>query len=96
MLFDVQLHSIEEPDDLARHMLPPRLLVIHDASRCGENNVAELTGRKELHDPLLEVSKLNVVSGGDNTSLVQATVELDDNLAVAVVINFLEFTNVAF
>ena len=77
-------------------MLPPCLFVIHDSSRCGENNVAELTRRKELNDPLLEVSKLNVVPGRDDTSLVEATVELDDNLAVAMVIDFLEFANVAF
>jgi hypothetical protein len=36
----------------------------------------------------------DVESGGDDTSLVQSTVELDDNLAASVVIDDLEFTNV--
>ena len=77
-------------------MLPPCLFVIHDSSRCGENDVAELTRRKELHDPLLQVSELNVVSGGDDTGLVETSVELDDDLAVAMIIDFLKFANVAF
>ena len=38
---------------------------------------------------------LDVVAGGDDTGLVQAAVELDNDLAGAVVIDLLEFTNVA-
>jgi len=36
----------------------------------------------------------DVEPGGDDTSLVQSTVELDDNLSSSVVIDDLEFTNV--
>jgi hypothetical protein len=36
----------------------------------------------------------DVEPGGDDTSLVQSTVELDDNFASSVVIDDLEFTNV--
>ena len=36
----------------------------------------------------------DVESGRDDTSLVQSTVELDDNLSTSVVIDDLKFTNV--
>jgi hypothetical protein len=86
---------VEEANDLSRYMLSSRLLVIHDASRGSENDVAKLTGWKQLNDPLLHVSELHVVSGRDDTSLVQPAVELDDDLTVAVVVDFLEFADVA-
>ena len=76
-------------------MLPPRLLVVHDTSRGGENDVTELTRRQQLDDPLLHITKLDVVAGRDDASLVDAAVQLDHNLAVAVVIDFFEFANVA-
>lgn len=68
--------------------------MVHDTSRGGEDNVTELTGRKELDNPLLHVAELDVVAGRDDTSLVEAAVKLDDNLAVAVVIDLLELANV--
>ena len=55
----------------------------------------EATSRKEQVDPVLDLVDLNVVSWRDDTSLVQAAVQLDDDLAGAVVVNLLEFTNVA-
>lgn len=76
-------------------MLSPRLLVVHDTSAGGEDDVAELTGRQQVDDPLLEVTELDVVSWGDDTGLVEAAVELDDDLAVAVVIDLLVLANVA-
>lgn len=75
-------------------MLPPGLLVVHDTSRGGENDVTELTGGKQLDNPLLHVAELDVVAGGDDAGLVDAAVELDDDLAVAVVIDLLELANV--
>lgn len=65
-------HLVEEPDDLSCNVLASCLLVVHDASGSCEDNVSELTGRKELDDPLLEIGKADVVSGGDDTSLVEA------------------------
>ena len=75
-------------------MLPAGLLVVHDTGGGGEDDVAELTGRQELDNPLLEVAELDVVAGRDNTGLVDAAVKLDDDLAVAVVVNLLELANV--
>jgi hypothetical protein len=76
-------------------MLSPRLLVVHDSSAGGEDDVAELTGRQQVYDPLFEITELDVVSWGDDTGLVEAAVELDDNLSVAVVIDFLVLADVA-
>ena len=76
-------------------MLAASLLVVHDTGGGGQDDETELTGGKELDDPLLNIAELDVVAGGDDTGLVDAAVELDDNLAVAVVINLLELANVA-
>jgi hypothetical protein len=95
-------------------VLATGLLVVHDTSRGGEHDVAELTGREKLDNPLLELGKVDVVAGGDDTALVEAVdvvskgtaeitlqtidspaVELDNDLAAAVVVNLLELANVA-
>ena len=76
-------------------MLPAGLLVVHDTGRGGQDDETELTGGKELDDPLLNIAELDVVAGGDDTGLVDAAVELDDDLAVAVVVDLLELANVA-
>lgn len=70
--------------------------MVHDSSRGGQDNVAELTGGKELDNPLLELVEADVVAGGDDTGLVEAAVELDNNLVGAVVIDLLELADVAY
>ena len=47
---------VKETDDLASHVLPSRLLMVHDTSGCGQNNVAELTRWQQFDDPLLEIA----------------------------------------
>ncbi len=76
-------------------MFPSGLFVVHDARTSSEHDEAELSRRQQLDNPLLEISELDVVTRRDDTSLVEAAVELDDDLAVSVVIDFLEFANVA-
>ena len=76
-------------------MLAASLLVVHDTGGGGQDDETELTGGKELDDPLLNIAELDVVAGGDDTGLVDAAVELDDDLAVAVVVDLLELANVA-
>ena len=77
-------------------MLPAGLLVVHDAGRGGEDDEAELTSGEQLDDPLLHLGEADVVAGADDTALVEAAVELDDDLAVAVVVDLLELANVAW
>jgi len=57
-------------------VLPPGLLVVHDSSRGGEDDVAELTRWQQLDDPLLEITELDVVAGGDDTGLVDPVMTL--------------------
>ena len=54
-----------------------------------------MTRWQQLDDPLLQVSKLDVVSWRDDSGLVESAVELDDDLAGSVVVDFLELANVA-
>lgn len=86
---------VEETDDLASDVLSSGLLVVHDTGRGGQDDVTELTGGQQLDNPLLEVGQVDVVSGRDGTALVDAAVQLDDNLAGSVVVNLLELADVA-
>lgn len=86
---------VEEAEELASNVLAASLLVVHDTSGGGQDDVAELTGGKELGSPLLEVTELDGVAGVDDTALVEAAVQLDDDLAGAVVVNLLELADVA-
>jgi hypothetical protein len=88
-------HLIEEAQDLACNVLPPRLLVIHDASASREDNKSELTRWEKFDYPFFHIAQLDVVAGADGAGLVDAAVELDDNLAVAMVVDFFEFADVA-
>jgi len=98
---------VEESDDLSCNVLASGLLVVHDTGRGGEDDVTELTSREELDNPFFEIWEADVVSGRDDTSLVQArmcvsmsfpngrqldipAIELDYNLARAVVVDFLK------
>ncbi len=86
---------VEEADDLAGDVAATSLLLVHDTGRGGEDDVAELTGREKLNNPLLELREADVVAGRDDTALVEAAVELDNDLAGAVVIDLLKLANVA-
>jgi len=68
--------------------------VVHDTGGGGEDDVTELTRWEKLDDPLLEITEADVVSWGDDTSLVESAVQLNDNLAGSVVIDLLELANV--
>jgi hypothetical protein len=94
-LIGIPSHLVEEANDLAGNVLASGLLVVHDTSRGGEDDIAELTGREQLDNPLLELREADVVAGGDDTSLVQAAVELDDDLAGSVVVDLLELSDIS-
>ena len=72
-------------------MLPPGLLVVHDASRGGQHHIPKLSGGKEVVGPLLNVSDGNIEPGGDDTTLIEASCKVDNNLASSVVINDLKY-----
>ena len=92
----VPLRLVEEAEDLAAGLLPAALVVVHDAHGGGEHDVTELARRKEVHHPLLELAVAHVEAGGDHAALVDATVELNDDLARAVVVHDGELADVAW
>lgn len=87
--------SIKEAKDLPTRLLPPRLLVRHDAVGGRQDDVTELARGEQCDDPLLDLIDLHVESGGDDSALVEASVQLDYDLLRAVVIDNFEFTDVA-
>jgi hypothetical protein len=86
---------VEVTQNLSSGVATTSLLVVHDTGRGGEDDVTELAGRQETGNPLLDLVQLDVETGGDDTGLVDASNELDDDLAGAVVIDLLELANVA-
>ena len=92
----VLLDLVEEAEDLAGNVLATGLLVVHDTGRGGQHNETERTGGQELLHPVLDLAELHVEVGRDNTTLVDAAVELNDHLAGAVVIDLLELADVAY
>ena len=87
---------VEEAEHLPASLLPARLLVVHDAVRRGEDNEPEETRGEQARDPLLDVGAADVVAGRDHAALVEAAVELDDDLARAVVVHVLKLVDVAW
>jgi hypothetical protein len=57
--------------------------------------VTELTGRQQGYDPLLDLVDGDVEPWGDDAALVEAAIQLDHDLLRAVVVDDLEFANVA-
>ena len=69
--------------------------MIHNTGARCQDHISKLSTRKQLHHPLLEVFELDIVSGRNDTGLVEAAVELNDDLAISVIVNFFELANVA-
>lgn len=67
----------------------------HDSRRSGKDNVPELAGRQESNHPLLELAEADVKTRADDATLVQTAIELNDDLAGAVVRKFFELANVS-
>ena len=70
--------------------------MIHNSSTGGKDNKTNTPGRQELIDPVLKLWETNIETRGDDTTFVQSTVELDNNLSRPVVIDLLEFANVTY
>ena len=70
------------------------LFVVHDADVGGQDDVTELTRGEDGGGELLEVLELEVEAGRDDSALVEAAVEVNDNLAVAGIVDDGEVVNV--
>ena len=76
-------------------MLGSGLVVVHDALVGGKDDDTELSGGEDGGGEVLELAELEVEARGDHTALVEATVEVDDDLAIAGIIDDLELVDVA-
>lgn len=89
------LNLVEISKNLATSVLATGLLVIHNASRGGQDNEAKLTRGQQVVDPILQLGKLNIEAGRDDTTLVEAAIKMDDDLSSTMVINDFKLVNVA-
>ena len=89
------MNSVEETEDLSTDLVLSGGLVVHDTLVGGEDDVSELSGWKNLIDELLEILKFEVESWGDDTTLVESSVKINDDLTVSLIIDDLEFTDVS-
>ena len=87
--------SVEVAKQLATDVTTTRLLVVHDAARRGDHQVAKLTRGEHVADPLVKAVDGDVEAGRDDTALVDAAEQRHDDLAAAVVVDNLELTDVA-
>ena len=76
-------------------MLPAGLSVIHDSVRRRQDKEAKVTRGEQIRAPLLQLSNTNIKAGGDDTTLVDAAIELNNNLSTTLVLNKLELVDVA-
>ena len=69
--------------------------MVEDTRRRRQDDNTETTGREEQVNPRLNLSHLHVITGRDDTRLVQTAIQLNDDLASTVIVNDLELANVA-
>ncbi len=76
-------------------MLGTGLLVVHDGLVGGDNEETEVSGGEDGGGEILEFGEVEVESGGDNTALVEAAVELNNDLSGSGIIDNFEFVDVS-
>ena len=76
-------------------MLGTGLVVVHNSQVSGEDDDTELTGWEDGVDKVLEVLQLEVESWRDDTTLVESSVEVDNDLASTGIINNFELVDVS-
>lgn len=85
---------VEVTENLTTSVLAASFFVVHNTVGGGQDQETELTSGQQVADPLFHFTELDIEAGRNDTTLVQATVQLDDDLASAMVIDDFEFTNV--
>ena len=77
-------------------MLSFGLFVVHDAEGGSEDDVAELSGGEDVVDELFEVLQSQIISWGNHAAFIQSAVELNNDLATSLIINYLKFADVTY
>ena len=68
--------------------------MVHNSEGGGKYQMTEVTRRKNVLHPLLNLSASHVEAWWDDTTLIDSANKLYDNLAWAMVIDKLEITNI--
>jgi hypothetical protein len=85
------MRTLEEvAQDLATSVLLLGIFVIHNTVRSGEDETTELTSREDFSGIGIDFSQVNIVTRRDDTSLVDATEELNNDLTRTTVIDDFE------
>ena len=87
--------SVEEAEDFATDVLGTSLVVVHDALVSGQDDDTELAGGEHGVEEILELVQGQIEAGRDDAALVQATVQVDNDLATTGVVDDLELVDVA-
>merc|ERR1719153_989753 len=83
----VELESEEESKNLSTEMLPSCFLVVHDSSRCGQDNLSKLSGWEEVVCPLLDVSNHDIKPRRDDSTLVESPRKIHYNFARSMIVH---------
>merc|ERR1719446_1857606 len=85
----------EKSENFASDVSFSGIFVVDNTGGSCKNNMSELSGWEQVILPFFHVGDGDVVSWGDNTAFVDSAVQVDDDLASSVVIDLLEFSDVA-
>ena len=85
---------IEESQYFASRLFASGFFVGHDPVGSTDENVTKLTRGKKIDNPLLDLIDLDIETGTNHTTFIDASSQFHDNLAGSVGVNDLEFSNV--
>ena len=83
----------EKSENFASDVSFPGFFVVNNTGGSSKNNMSELSGWQQVVLPFFHVGDGDVVSWRDNTALVDSAVQVDDDFAGSVVIDFFEFSD---
>ena len=85
----------EHSENLSTSVFLTRFLMVKDSMRCGKHNVAKLPRWEQFCLVILEIFELDIESRANRDTLVQASEEVNDNFAAAVIVDNLEFADIS-
>lgn len=88
------MDSVEETKNFTTDLLLTGLFVVHNTLVGGQNDETELTGGEDRVGEVFEVLELQVKAGGDDTAFVETTVQVNNDLASAGIVNDGELVDV--
>lgn len=88
------IYSVKETKNLSTSLLSSSFFVVHDSEGSGKDDESKLSRWKQVSNPVFNVFEMDIESWGNDSTLVETTDELNDDLSGAMVVDDFEFTNV--